>query len=538
METLGVPLRWLIGRPELRLTVLAGRDGLDREAVWAHSIDLADPVPWLCGGELLLTTGLRLPESEAGQRAYIQRLADVGVAAVGFGTGLSHPHVPAAVVDAADTVGLPLLEVPLPTPFVAITKAVMERLAELQYEGVVRASRVQPRMTRAALRDGARAVVRELAVSTHATVLYLDDAGTVRAAHPSGAAGVDPGVLAELRRAGGSDRATEALSAGPHGVVVAQQVRVGPRTHGRLVLAADRELTAVDHLLLGHAASLIALQAEKPLRLQDEQHRVNSLFLRMVLDGTLPSRTARDHLTEAGFPARNGIRVLVLSGPSPRQALDVVGPRLAETGLPRFGAVREGRAVILLPGDGPRVGMRAGGDDGPAESAGRGGATGIGIARGLVDDAVARFGPRLWAGLSLVYEPDAGPQALQEASNAAAVAEARGRPGLVAFESLAGHVLVSAPETREVLRRVAAERLAPLAAHDRDNGTELLASLRAFLEHHGQWGAASAALEVHRHTLRSRMERIQTLLGVDLGSAHVRAELLLALAAWEGIADR
>ncbi|WP_436846920.1 PucR family transcriptional regulator [Streptomyces atratus] len=538
METLGVPLHWLIGRPELRLTVLAGRDGLDREAVWAHSIDLADPVPWLSGGELLLTTGLRLPEAEAGQRAYIQRLADAGVAAVGFGTGLSHRRVPAAVADAADKVGLPLLEVPLPTPFVAITKAVMERLAELQYEGVVRASRVQPRMTRAALRDGARAVVRELAVSTHTTVLYLDDAGAVRATHPSGSAGVDPRVLAELRSAGGSDRATEVLSAGPHGVVVAQQVRVGPRAHGRLVLAADRELTAVDHLLLGHAASLIALQAEKPLRLRDEQHRINSLFLRMVLDGALPSRTAHDHLTEAGFPARNGIRVLVLSGPSPRQALDAAGPRLAETGLPRFGAVREGRAVLLLPGDGPRAGMRPGGDDGPAESDGRGGATGIGIARGLVDDAVARFGPRLWAGLSPVHEPDAGPQALQEATNAAAVAEARGRPGLVAFESLAGHVLVSAPETREVLRRVAAERLAPLAAHDRDNGTELLASLRAFLEHHGQWGAASAALEVHRHTLRSRMERIQTLLGVDLDSAHVRAEMLLALAAWEGIADQ
>src|SRR5690606_4166901 len=155
--------RWLLGRTELRLRVLAAHRQLDREVLWAHSIELADPVPWISGGELLLTTGLRLPDSPAAQRDYVNRLADAGVSALGFGIGLSHERVPAALVAAAAEVDLPLLEVPLPTPFVAITKAVMERLAEQQYEGVVQASRIQPRMTRAALRGGAQAVVRELA---------------------------------------------------------------------------------------------------------------------------------------------------------------------------------------------------------------------------------------------------------------------------------------------------------------------------------------------------------------------------------------
>jgi PucR family transcriptional regulator, purine catabolism regulatory protein len=38
-------------------------------------------------------------------------------------------------------------------------------------------------------------------------------------------------------------------------------------------------------------------------------------------------------------------------------------------------------------------------------------------------------------------------------------------------------------------------------------------------------------LHIHRHTLRARMTRIQDLIDADLGSAHVRAELLLALSA-------
>ncbi|MFD9129798.1 PucR family transcriptional regulator ligand-binding domain-containing protein, partial [Kitasatospora sp. NPDC059571] len=151
----GVPVRWLVARRDLGLVVLAGAAGLDRRATWAHSIELADPGPWLAGGELLLTTGLRLPADPAGQRRYVDGLVAAGVAALGFGTGLTHDTVPPALVEAAEAAGLPLLRVPLPTPFVAVTRALMERLADLRYEDAVRAVRSQPRMTRAALRGGA-----------------------------------------------------------------------------------------------------------------------------------------------------------------------------------------------------------------------------------------------------------------------------------------------------------------------------------------------------------------------------------------------
>lgn len=503
---MGVPLTWLLRRQDLRLKVLAGHDNLNREVDWAHSIELADPVPWLGGGELVLTTGLRLPGPDEARKHYTRQLADAGVAAVGFGVGLSHARVPDALVAAAEETGLPLLEVPLPTPFAAVTKAVMERLAELQYEGVVQASRVQPRMTRAALHGGAQAVVRELAVSTAASVLFLDHDGAARASHPPGAHAPDPRGRTGL---GSSDQAAAAVSTGPDGVVAVQQVRVGPRVHGRLVLTADRPLTTVDHLLLGHAASLIALEAEKPLRLRDEQSRVNGMFLRMLLDGAIPAAACADHLAESGFPLRNGVRVLALRGGNPRRDLTRAGEELARRGLPLFGAVHRGCAVVLLPG--------AHAD----------------TARAIADGGPARPRSRRCAGLSGVHDPGDGPAALREAMNAASAAWARGCPDLVAFESLAGRTLAAAPETRAALQAIAEARLGPLAAYDARRGAELVASLRAFLEHNGQWEAAAAVLGVHRHTLRGRLERIRELLGIDLDSAHVRAELLLALSAWQ-----
>ena len=46
---------------QLGLKVAAGGEGTaEREIRWVHLTELLDPTPWLSGGELLLTTGIRL----------------------------------------------------------------------------------------------------------------------------------------------------------------------------------------------------------------------------------------------------------------------------------------------------------------------------------------------------------------------------------------------------------------------------------------------------------------------------------------------
>ena len=91
-----VPLSWLLRRPTLDLRPVHLAD-CDPDLAWAHAIELDDPTPFLRGGELVLTTGLRLPRAAAGQEEYVDRLVAAGAAALGFGTGLRHGRVPAGV---------------------------------------------------------------------------------------------------------------------------------------------------------------------------------------------------------------------------------------------------------------------------------------------------------------------------------------------------------------------------------------------------------------------------------------------------------
>ena len=73
---------------------------------WAHVSELADPVPYMEGGELLLITAMKLDaEDPEAMRRYVRRLAGAGVVGLGFAVGVNYEDVPEALVDAADGAG-------------------------------------------------------------------------------------------------------------------------------------------------------------------------------------------------------------------------------------------------------------------------------------------------------------------------------------------------------------------------------------------------------------------------------------------------
>src|SRR5687768_13601484 len=113
-------LQDLVADRSLGLRAACPAADLDRDVSWAHSSELADPTRYLIGGELLLTTGLALGATDPA--SYAGRLAGHGLAGLGFGVGLGHVTIPAALQEACGRLRLPLLEIPERTPFIAITK--------------------------------------------------------------------------------------------------------------------------------------------------------------------------------------------------------------------------------------------------------------------------------------------------------------------------------------------------------------------------------------------------------------------------------
>ncbi|MFF3149653.1 PucR family transcriptional regulator, partial [Streptomyces sp. NPDC057927] len=55
-----VPLSALLAREDLGLRHIAGPLEQDTVIHWAHTSEMADPYPYLLGGELLLTAGVHI----------------------------------------------------------------------------------------------------------------------------------------------------------------------------------------------------------------------------------------------------------------------------------------------------------------------------------------------------------------------------------------------------------------------------------------------------------------------------------------------
>ncbi|MDQ0826791.1 purine catabolism regulator [Arthrobacter sp. B2I5] len=90
---------------------------------WVEPSELEDPTPYLPEGEFLLTAGLPFlgdGGSAASVDAYVRRLVDAKVAALGFGIRPYFDAVPDVVLEACRRHNLTLFEVPESLPFAAI----------------------------------------------------------------------------------------------------------------------------------------------------------------------------------------------------------------------------------------------------------------------------------------------------------------------------------------------------------------------------------------------------------------------------------
>jgi purine catabolism regulator len=130
-----ITLREVLGLDVVRRgepAVLAGADRLDVAVRWVHAVEVSSGVARLLrGGELILSTGIALPESDAGLTSYVRELASAGVAGLGIELGRRYrDSLPAALADAAAASGVVLIEFRREVAFVEITEAVHTAIFE------------------------------------------------------------------------------------------------------------------------------------------------------------------------------------------------------------------------------------------------------------------------------------------------------------------------------------------------------------------------------------------------------------------------
>ncbi|WP_405684173.1 PucR family transcriptional regulator [Streptomyces sp. NBC_00057] len=512
----------LVQHSALKLTVRAGADRLDAPIRWAHASELTDPVPYMEGGELLLVTATNLdagnPEA---MRRYVRRLAGAGVVGLGFAVGVHYDDVPQALIDAAEEAGLPLLEVPRRTPFLAIAKAVSSEIAADQYRAVTAGFEAQRELTKAALAgDGPGEILTRLAAHVDGWAALYDASGAVVAAAPDWAARRAARLTPDVERLRERPAPASMVVGDTDDRVELQSLGTGRRVRGALAVGTGAALGTAERYAVHSAVALLTLTTARSRALQGAEQRLGAAVLRMLLAGQ------PDHARAVAGDLYGGLldapfRLLIAEASAPStpaplgEAMEAAAFRTGETLL----AVPEGERLVVLAADGGAA---------VAACAAYAEAQEAQEARPPREPATAEEG-QVVVGLSAPAGPIAVSAAYKQAEQALSVARRRGR-ALVEHEELAaGSVLPLLAD--DAVRAFADGMLRALHEHDAKGRGDLVASLRAWLSHHGQWDAAAADLGVHRHTLRYRMRRVEEILGRSLDDPDVRMELWLALKA-------
>lgn len=478
-ENIELPLRWLLSQHSLDLKPVVDIPVTFRVI---QPTELNDPTPFLQPQAVVLSVGIVWENHPEQFSDYVARLAAAGVAAIGFGTGLIFEQVPTQLIAAARDHHIALFEVPHDTAFLSITQAVHREITRRREAAQELLGVRQQNATMAAITGGIDALVEQASKDLHAAIAIVDNDDRVVASAPWGT--VD---------------ATQAQEGHTLARIRHRMLRFGDRIH-EFLTATAQPLTSYDRQYIKHVIGLADLLLQRPQALRHASSSLNSLAMAVLLgldaqpqhlrrafariadhrgdirpvvihtDGGQAMRRLVDHLDAA--LAQDDRELCHLALDATTTLLFVRGSRTAQTVLPLLGTHRRNaRIAIGTPQPWDTIDMHA--------------------VKSLVTTAKS-----LHVGEYLT--PEQAP--LQWTQH---------------------------PDVHKALDHRAHTTFGRLAAEDAERGQDLAHTLDTFLHSGANATATAQALGVHRHTVRSRLERIEELCEVDLSNPVTRAELLI-----------
>lgn len=544
--------------PLRKSRVVAGEQGLDNVVRSVNVMEVPDILDWVRPGELLVTTMYPLRDDAAGIETLVPRLAEKGLAGLAV-TPLSYiDELPKCMLDAANRLGFPLIELPPRVSFIDIIQPLTSKILNLQADEILLSERILRQFIDLVLSGGSYSEIAQvIAQVVQCPVSIVDRFRRVLGnISPVGGEQVQKRFIKkddtgdsylndlykpELVEALPGNEAKHMRVSGPEGPIdhIVCPITVSAMTLGEIIVwgSLSYPLHSTDLIAVQHGATVVALKMMEMRSLDEVKER----FRNEILEGLLSDRPA-DRERAADLSRELGDRLnppfaLILVEPdlpsemvltkaeSTEQSNVNLSLHLARRYIhsiePRASFWHQGaRLVVAFPLQAHRLaGAKA---------------SLVQELRKVCERVGAENAPyTISLGISSpVSELAKFRQAYECARQSLEIGRAfRGEPsGVVThYEDLGLFRVISPAESPASLERFCLDTIGPLITHDRESGTELVKTLRVFLEYNQNSARAAKALHIHYNTMRYRLNRIKEILGDALGNPQQRLAIEVAL---------
>jgi sugar diacid utilization regulator len=508
----------LLDRAELGLsTVWAEPAMLERDVRGSYIVDLPNPGKFLSEGDLVLTAATWATGQESAE-TYVSALAAKNVAVLVVGT-IIVGEIPDYIVAACRARGIVLLTVSQDVSFKAVTQYIESTVASADSAGTSRSGNVT-RMLLDSIGSGAGAQgALRLFYEEFATESWVLESGGAVSAVVGTAPSVDDVAGVWNRMLGSAETAVVVIDGRGRPATVWPIVTENVRAIGYLVCSGDHRAWPTDlERVVRTLLLVVRVELELAANRREAEQAQATEFVQQLISDTLSPGEASARLRLLGIDPLLPVTAIAAQVDDTdyptRAVLEAATSLLAAPGRAVIGCDLGDEAVVLLGGvtETPEELIAA------AESA-------ADRQRALLGDRHLRIG---------VSE-----RTLSLSQLSSAVGSARARMRSAVGEGAIVWSTRSTPRSYEALLEMLPDRvrvafgrslLAPLVDYDVRHGSDLVQTLRVFLDASGAWQQAATELHVHVNTLRYRIGRIEDLTRRDLSTMRDRVDFFLALA--------
>ncbi len=515
--------------------LLAGASGINNVVRFVDSMEVPDITPWLKSNELLVTTGYSIRDDHDALVRLIENLKQVDAAGLAIKPRFMG-SIPDDIIQLADELGLPLIEIPGEVPFIQITHPLMKAIANRQTSSLEFSETVHKALTMVELEgNGCEDIAktlhalignailitdRHLRVLTMAGPVSISDLPLESTDEGSGTERrlrMGRGKLAGMLRAYGTE--TVRIDGCPWDFWY-RPARAKERVYG-FVFAIEQEKAPKDLELIAleHATTTATLEFLKQELIREQLKMVEyDFFTELLLGNITDQQEAHQRTKMLGWPQPPWSLVVM--------DVDDFSSYIADLGESAIRRIKDQIRDIIVDetGDEKTIFALMGKSDSFIFLFSAKAMKGRRRMDESIEAAIARLLKETNLSMSVGISGQIDdvmeiPEGHKEAQLALKITRlVRGAGSIGHYDQLSLERALLDLSGSGALRQYHEETLGKVVEYDSANNGQLIKTIEALVNSAGNRSQASKALYIHRNTLAYRIKQIRKLSGLNLSN--------------------
>lgn len=537
IHSAGVSLQEMLALPSLKqVRLIAGAGGLNKVVRSVNIMEVPDIIDWIRAGELLLTTVYSIRHDSIAQSRLIPELAARKLAGLAIKPGRYIEKIPTIMIEQADELNFPLLEIPHDVSFPDILNPILSEISNQQLAIIQRVDEVHLQLNRVVLEGGdLQDIVRVLVATLHNNLAIIQTFSHEAVVAPQEYDNDHPDIkkfIAVNSRYGTGLGWGKIVLDGKETGYFRTAVCVGKKWYGTIsVLETMEPLSRCDEVTIERTAAVAALVLVNHLAVASVERRYYNEFLNEILIADLgEEKNLKGRALNLGIDLYNPHVVAAIcfhyKNDDREEEHRLISQRIIQGVREKFPDIAVGCKldsivmVVPMPKNATEKDM-----DKVRETI-----------KTIQEQMVIRFSRHFTKeyGYIGVGRPGSGLAGIQNSYREALQACQMGRKiwpkeHICYYDALGVWRLLGNIQDKQELHSFIDETLGKILRYDQEKGAELLKTLEVYFECNGKLKKVTEKLYVHYNTILYRLERIQQISGRSLEDAAVCLDFQLAL---------